>query len=547
MSSKGLTTAEHYGKHLPLMQSWMLDIPGAPSRERVRAEIHFQRDMFNDIKGHIFGVSENTIKKYFTKAPETFTLGQLYGNGKRRNLLGKHLGYPDGRPDDQLPGRNFHEPLESSVQNFLLTSEAKERGVYGWADVLVVGQHQSNTAGCEYLPGFLHMCAYVREVFRSQPTRLWVHCYYLFGDFLELWVVDRNGLTRARSMIVNDYPILTQLRGFYMNLSDAHLGLNPVVQQDDKGAFVLMSGPWFPLKYYLEDKPITSPRKMISRSPTCFRVRRPQAENNEFVFKLSRKSSIRSSEKHMLELAKRRKVWGVSELICHQNVTALTHMVSCMVTKPLGRPLHKYNDVAEVLEVLSDAIKAHRSLYFDGMILHQDISPGNIIISDSNEAEASRGILIDLDLAMDLNFGPARPNEIVGTRTFMAIGVLESRAHTYRHDLESFFYVFLWTAICGHARSPPYTSVLRRWQAGPWLRLADIKRYDMGNGFGMILSEFKEEFRCVMHVAQELWSALFSPQGSLIFIGTRTEPEHVKEVYERMICSLRSGAAHLRS
>ena len=30
---------------------------------------------------------------------------------------------------------------------------------------------------------------------------------------------------------------------------------------------------------------------------------------------------------------------------------------------------------------------------------------------------------------------------------FMTIEVLEGRAHTYRHDLESFFYVFLWVII----------------------------------------------------------------------------------------------------
>lgn len=31
---------------------------------------------------------------------------------------------------------------------------------------------------------------------------------------------------------------------------------------------------------------------------------------------------------------------------------------------------------------------------------------------------------------------------------FMAIGTLNSEVHTFRHDLESFFYVFLW--ICVH-------------------------------------------------------------------------------------------------
>ena len=30
---------------------------------------------------------------------------------------------------------------------------------------------------------------------------------------------------------------------------------------------------------------------------------------------------------------------------------------------------------------------------------------------------------------------------------FMAIEVLQGKGHTYRHDLESFFYVFIWMCI----------------------------------------------------------------------------------------------------
>jgi len=54
---------------------------------------------------------------------------------------------------------------------------------------------------------------------------------------------------------------------------------------------------------------------------------------------------------------------------------------------------------------------------------------------------------------------------------FMAIEVLEGRAHTYRHDLESFFYVFIWVIIRygqGSDKNLPKTSRLRRWYAGSY-------------------------------------------------------------------------------
>ena len=58
-----------------------------------------------------------------------------------------------------------------------------------------------------------------------------------------------------------------------------------------------------------------------------------------------------------------------------------------------------------------------------------------------------RGMLIDLDLAKELDSGLSGARHRTGTMEFMAIEVLEGGAHTYRHDLKSFFYVFLWVII----------------------------------------------------------------------------------------------------
>lgn len=76
----------------------------------------------------------------------------------------------------------------------------------------------------------------------------------------------------------------------------------------------------------------------------------------------------------------------------------------CLVIFSAGRPIHKYGFPLELLEALRDAIKAHRSLYMDGNILHRDISENDIIITDSKETGFS-GTLIDMDLAKELGSG----------------------------------------------------------------------------------------------------------------------------------------------
>ena len=62
----------------------------------------------------------------------------------------------------------------------------------------------------------------------------------------------------------------------------------------------------------------------------------------------------------------------------------------------------------------------------------------------------------------ELDSSPSGVRHRTGT---MAIEVLEGRAHTYRYDLESFFYVFLWVIIrYGQEtdKNLPNTSRLRR-------------------------------------------------------------------------------------
>jgi Fungal protein kinase len=79
----------------------------------------------------------------------------------------------------------------------------------------------------------------------------------------------------------------------------------------------------------------------------------------------------------------------------------------------------------------------------------------NIILTDPKQNRGCSGMLIDLDLAVlvgeDGKNETSEERNMTGTLEYMAIQILEGAVrketagtdHTYRHDLDSFFYVFL--------------------------------------------------------------------------------------------------------
>jgi serine/threonine protein kinase len=197
---------------------------------------------------------------------------------------------------------------------------------------------------------------------------------------------------------------------------------------------------------------------------------------------------------------------GADSLMDCESETYGNRVSYCLVTSPAGRPLHEYQSVRELLEALRDAIRGHRSLLEDGRILHRDISENNIIITELPAKEAPKGRLIDLDLAKDLDGMPSGARHRTGTMQFMAIEVLEGKDHTYQHDLESFFYVFVWMCIrCGyegmarqklHKLLRPKTNILRGWSTGIYTEIANTKQGHMGkNRFENVIVEFAPKFK----------------------------------------------------
>ncbi|TRX93169.1 hypothetical protein FHL15_006037 [Xylaria flabelliformis] len=197
---------------------------------------------------------------------------------------------------------------------------------------------------------------------------------------------------------------------------------------------------------------------------------------------------------------------------------------SCRVVSPAGRVISEFETTKELLESMRDAIRAHRSLYITGNILHRDISPNNIIITkpEKETSDSFKGMLIDLDRASSAN----GPRYWTGTIQFMAIEVLNKVDHTYRHDLESFFYVLIWmcarqswkNGFTGKER-PPKQSLLEKWAIGSFTDIARFKRGYMMTTIMLqrVLNEFPKTLDGVKPLCYRIREILFRRR---MFLGT---------------------------
>ncbi|KAG2138136.1 hypothetical protein BD769DRAFT_1663701 [Suillus cothurnatus] len=116
---------------------------------------------------------------------------------------------------------------------------------------------------------------------------------------------------------------------------------------------------------------------------------------------------------------------------------------------PKLHPITELND-KELFDVWRQCILCHLTLWKEG-VYHRDVSPGNLMWywKDGNRM----GVLNDYDLSSLANVQGPQGNERTGTVPFMARELLTEEGqrgkvkHLYRHDLESFMWVFAWICL----------------------------------------------------------------------------------------------------
>ncbi|KFZ04893.1 hypothetical protein V501_08875 [Pseudogymnoascus sp. VKM F-4519 (FW-2642)] len=508
------------------------------------------QELLDNVDGRMHGPMSGFIKRYFGNLrcdPQDATLPATPSPNGFLQWFSNHVlrEFDGARGSWQIPE---HE-----------TSNVRTK----WEDVQVIGQF-NHRACMSYQDGLLRLCRSAYEVFTSQPTRLFLHGFYIRGSLTELWVFDRSGLYCSDVFdLQKDFVQFLSIIRSYQRLTDQELGKLAIIEVDEGGSYITLDSVEIPAlgKLNLEAQTIASRERLVGTGTTCYRARTPNSDRWDYVLKFKWRWARDRPEDELLKLASEKCVWGAVSLDYYKEIESTSNLrrtasnaaglvdyteetgdffqnriLACVVTSPVGRPLGTFHTLLELLQVFRDAIKCHRSLYHDARILHQDISPGNIIILDSKDEQMPKGILIDLDSAIELAELLETEPGITGTRPFIAIGVLKKELHSYRHDLESFFYVFLWTIITNHADDPPETSKPRQWSKGEWDELTVRKSLDMcQDSFRSILEEFTVEFESLKPLAGRLHQILFPMRDGVIWTGTDGLPEAVDNLYDGMI------------
>ncbi|CCU78912.1 serine/threonine-protein kinase Sgk2 [Blumeria hordei DH14] len=432
------------------------------------------------------------------------------------------------------------------VDVFVESSDNPERWDHHWRDVRVVGEF-TKVADKKNVK-FHQLMLYVRELFHAQPLRRFVHGFCLYKGHIVFWIIDRSGAYSSSEInVINDQEKLVRALSAYTIMSDEELGLDTTICRHDGRTFVKIRPDDLAPERWVEinPEPVTQPETVLSRGNLCF-----QTMNMKYLIKFSWGSGAEQSEIDFLKDA--RAVKGVVDLEWAERIYQVeTHRkgldfstgkkwdmgvrnwlsigiegepkeyfkkrkLTLAVISPYGRPLKTCSTVREFLSGLLDAIVGHRDLYLFAGILHGDISESNIILTMPDEFGLIHGKLIDLDISMyvaEYN----EPKSLIGTMKFMAIKVLQNIAlksgtmtKSYRHDLESFFYVFLVGCVCYGRDSAEYQNHFNNWCSSSPLLNQGAKIADTGMNFQLrIIDNFSPCFNGIKELALELRQILF--------------------------------------
>ncbi|KAI0016424.1 FunK1 protein kinase [Xylariomycetidae sp. FL0641] len=576
----------------PSMSNPSMSNPSTPATILPHGHLNYRQNAVRAImKGRVHGALRTSafIKKYFPNFEAALAHESARQPGLDRSLYDTSSSLPWTKYLQTILGSNDDESgskwqaccqavLHPSIQGpgngacicltpSSITVDLSEQE--GWTDIrcfgYVCGDHIS------YEAGLLALTVHAHKIFYCQPTRLFLHAVYINGTYMESWVFDRVGMYSGIGFDARQDPArLFAILGSYQTMllkgmetgNEILTGSYVLTRLGDRSLLTIEEPK---AEFELRTPPIMAHQALFGKGITVYPARDLSSNKWEYAVKFLWRRGEDRKEEDIFKAIGKEDIWGVVsfkgawtyistsrlrqglELRPHTPSQAPTEqsgvvpeerVLMCFVTFPLGRNLDEFTTGGELVRVFRDAITGHRALYQQKSILHRDISPGNIIITDGSDGRSPHGMLIDLDLALNLAVESPKAGDMFGTRAFIAIDVLRTHAHTYRHDLESFFYVFLWTVIENRDTSLPADSKLRRWRGEDRKELARIKMADMEESrFESILDEFPPEFNPLKLVARSLRRLLFPTRDGVLMTGTDESLEGENKLYDGMINS----------
>ncbi|VCU40343.1 Bgt-51652 [Blumeria graminis f. sp. tritici] len=461
------------------------------------------------------------------------------------------------RNDPLVRGKFCHTTIPSQFKGgksnrkldfFMESSEIPDCETHKWRDVRVVGEVTSSEE--QIGAKFNQLMRYAREIFYSQPLRRFVHGFCLHKDHIEFWIIDRAGAYSSGEYdVLKNQEMLVRGLSAYMLMSDEELGLDPVISYDDADrCFVTLTNDNSETeKHEVIPTPVARPETIVSRGSTCFKTKDEKylikfswgtgANDNEIKF-LNRAKNVTGviqmvSSGKLYKVATHRKgvkfskdkLWifiakdqvfarGKQETILNDEFYVKRRLTYVKLT-PVGRLIHSAVSVREFVSGIRDAIIGLRNLHGKN-IIHGDISSGNIILTGPDKDGKMKGILIDLDMSsLHENENEKNlPRTITGTTMYMALELLRAiyqnklnLKQTYRHDLESCFYVLIVGCMTYGAKSMPEN--LKDWYSHSSRTCFSSKENDIKYFEEHIIDIFLPKFQGVKELARNLHEILF--------------------------------------
>ncbi|PVH69171.1 hypothetical protein DL98DRAFT_578486 [Cadophora sp. DSE1049] len=207
--------------------------------------------------------------------------------------------------------------------------------------------HDENPDEDRSVKTLVQLAGYVREVFGSQPERRFVPGFTIYRSIIRLWIVDRSGAYNSEKFDIYKEPErFVKVIASYALILDAELGLNTFIRRDRNGKYIVARD----VRISLEDKLIASTKAIVRRGTICYRGRRLDSTDREYVVKFAWPSNKRQQEGRLLKLANERGVTGVAEWFHHAQAAidgSLDTIASLRKGMKFGPPRRDFEKVVE--------------------------------------------------------------------------------------------------------------------------------------------------------------------------------------------------------
>ena len=304
--------------------------------------------MFYEIKGCTYRDVDGFFEKYFEGRRWSRKSKAIYSAVKKQYKGGRWTDFPDPPDEDAVWNwlSRFQDKHLSDSHGIFYTTESKSdltggeaqrqldvfikrrgienKGKHNWKDVRVIGELKQSRWTLKKL--LLQLARLMRDAFTAQPTRRFIHGFFLHGTTMELWVFDRSGPYSSGEFDINEEPekFIRAIAGYAM-MDDEELGLDTFTELDDRGRFITISedATGKENRMRLDEAPFVKQRAVVCRGTTCFR-----SSDQATVVKFSWTSDKRPPEADHLRLAREKGVEGIAKLIGYQRITSISELRS---------------------------------------------------------------------------------------------------------------------------------------------------------------------------------------------------------------------------